>query len=488
MRHVMNFTDVDDRTILESQKAGVPLREYTTRYIDAFLEDARGARARARRGDAPRHRRREHRGDGADHPGARTQRAHLRDRRLDLLQDLDAPRVRQARAPRSRRASRAARASTPTSTTRRTRATSCCGRRRSRASRPGTPASARAGRAGTSSARRWRCACSASRRSTSTAGGVDLIFPHHENEIAQSEGATGRPFARFWVHVEHLMIEDEDKGTEKMSKSLGNVYNLADIVAHGFRPSALRYLYLGTHYRKQLKFSWTAMAQAEEALKRDHRFPRAARPRHGRGVGARPTCRRSSNRRRRRSRRTSRDDLNTAGGARRDVRPRPRAQHRDRRRARWRAARTPRRSARRSNASTACSACCRSAASEDEQPPVPVDEIEQLIEARRAARLARNFAEADRIRQDARIRGHPARGHRFGHPLETQITPTSMTAPDIKTALPGPKAKAIIEKDQRSSSLPPTRATIRSSSPAAKGRWSKTSTATAFSTAPPASR
>src|SRR6476620_2774987 len=104
------------------------------------------------------------------------------------------------------------------------------------------------------------------------AGGVDLIFPHHENEIAQSEGATRQQFSRFWVHVEHLMIEtapdEESKGAEKMSKSLDNVYNLQDIVERGFRPSALRYLFLGVHYRKQLKFSWTAMAQAEEALKR----------------------------------------------------------------------------------------------------------------------------------------------------------------------------------------------------------------------------
>ena len=82
------------------------------------------------------------------------------------------------------------------------------------------------------------------------AGGVDLIFPHHENEIAQAEGATGRPFSRFWLHSEHLMIEDESKSSEKMSKSLGNVYNLEDVRARGLRPSALRYLYLGVHYRK----------------------------------------------------------------------------------------------------------------------------------------------------------------------------------------------------------------------------------------------
>src|SRR5262249_14488905 len=70
------------------------------------------------------------------------------------------------------------------------------------------------------------------------------------------------------VHAEHLMIEEEDRSSEKMSKSLGNVYNLQDLDTRGFRPSALRYLYLGTHYRKQLKFSWAVLAQAEEALKR----------------------------------------------------------------------------------------------------------------------------------------------------------------------------------------------------------------------------
>ena len=101
------------------------------------------------------------------------------------------------------------------------------------------------------------------------AGGVDLIFPHHENEIAQSEGATGKPFSRFWVHVEHLMIEDDDKRQPRRCRSRSATsFNLRTSSSRGFRPSALRYLYLGVHYRKQLKFSWTAMAQAEEALKR----------------------------------------------------------------------------------------------------------------------------------------------------------------------------------------------------------------------------
>jgi cysteinyl-tRNA synthetase len=85
------------------------------------------------------------------------------------------------------------------------------------------------------------------------AGGIDLIFPHHENEIAQSEGATGKPFSRFWVHVEYLQVDDQ-----KMSKSLGNTYTIPDIVARGFRPSAVRYLLLSAYYRKPL---WPARNQ-----------------------------------------------------------------------------------------------------------------------------------------------------------------------------------------------------------------------------------
>ena len=103
------------------------------------------------------------------------------------------------------------------------------------------------------------------------AGGIDLIFPHHENEIAQAEGATRQPFARCWVHVEHLFVEGE-----KMSKSLGNVYTVPDILAKGYRPSALRYLLLSSHYRKQLNFTWAGMDQAEESLRPDRGLPGAA--------------------------------------------------------------------------------------------------------------------------------------------------------------------------------------------------------------------
>jgi cysteinyl-tRNA synthetase len=101
------------------------------------------------------------------------------------------------------------------------------------------------------------------------AGGIDLVFPHHENEIAQSEGATKKPFARVWVHVEHLFVEGE-----KMSKSLGNVYTLSEIAARGHRPSALRYLLLSSHYRKQLNFTWEGLSHATAALERIHGFVR----------------------------------------------------------------------------------------------------------------------------------------------------------------------------------------------------------------------
>src|SRR5207249_8222031 len=95
------------------------------------------------------------------------------------------------------------------------------------------------------------------------AGGIDLVFPHHENEIAQAEGATGKPFVRFWVHVEFLNF-----GSEKMSKSVGNVFTVHDIIEQGHRASALRYLLMSTHYRKQLAFSWESLAQADAALTR----------------------------------------------------------------------------------------------------------------------------------------------------------------------------------------------------------------------------
>ena len=94
-------------------------------------------------------------------------------------------------------------------------------------------------------------------------GGEDLVFPHHEDEIAQSQGASGKPFVRYWLHARHLMLE-----TEKMSKSRGNVVRLRDILDDGFAPAAVRYLLMTAHYRKELRFSPDGLADARAAIRR----------------------------------------------------------------------------------------------------------------------------------------------------------------------------------------------------------------------------
>ena len=98
-------------------------------------------------------------------------------------------------------------------------------------------------------------------------GGVDNIFPHHENEIAQSEAVTSKPFARFWLHGEHLLIENE-----KMAKSKGNFYTLRDLLEKGYSAQAIRYLLLSVQYRKQLNFTIHGLEQAQRSLDRIKEF------------------------------------------------------------------------------------------------------------------------------------------------------------------------------------------------------------------------
>jgi cysteinyl-tRNA synthetase len=98
-------------------------------------------------------------------------------------------------------------------------------------------------------------------------GAVDLIFPHHENEIAQSEGATGKPFVRYWVHGEHLNIDQQ-----KMSKSLGNIYTLAEIEELGYSPLALRYALLSVPHGTKLNFTTQSLDDAKSALSRIESF------------------------------------------------------------------------------------------------------------------------------------------------------------------------------------------------------------------------
>jgi cysteinyl-tRNA synthetase len=228
-------------------------------------------------------------------------------------------------------------------------------------------------------------------------GGVDLIFPHHENEIAQAEGATGAPFSRFWYHVEHLLMDDG----EKMSKSTGNVFTIRDVLDQGYRASALRYLLISVHYRKQLRFSWATLQQAEEAVKRlADCVGRLGRVVQGSGVDgwdARLDAARADFRSKLEA------DVNVPGalGAVFEL-------------------------LREANAAIDAGALTRAQAGatlaffddcdhvlgvlalrrqEDAAPPIPRAELDSLIAARVEARRMRNFAEADRIRAELDARG-----------------------------------------------------------------------------------
>ena len=228
------------------------------------------------------------------------------------------------------------------------------------------------------------------------AGGIDLVFPHHENEIAQSEGATGKPFSRFWVHVEYLIVDEQ-----KMSKSLGNTYTIPDVVAKGFRPSAVRYLLLSAHYRKQLNFTWESLGSAEKALQRLTdclaRLDLVTAP------GSHPNLAAQTARAREAFAAALRDDLNTAAAL----------------GAVFELVSAVNAAIDTGDVGLDDVAAIREAFDdvdrvlgvlslrrvEDECPPVPVDEIERFIEERHAARRRRDFAAADRIRDDLAARG-----------------------------------------------------------------------------------
>lgn len=94
-------------------------------------------------------------------------------------------------------------------------------------------------------------------------GGEDLIFPHHEDEIAQSEAATGKPFVRYWLHVKHLMVNGQ-----KMSKSAGNFFTLRDLLDQGFEPAAIRHQLLSAHYRRELNFTFEGLEASARAVQR----------------------------------------------------------------------------------------------------------------------------------------------------------------------------------------------------------------------------
>jgi len=108
------------------------------------------------------------------------------------------------------------------------------------------------------------------------AGGVDLIFPHHQDEIAQTEGCIGKKFVKYWLHSEHLLVDGK-----KMSKSLGNFYTLRDLLAKGYNPLAIRYLLLATHYRQKLNFALEALEGATATVQNLNDFVLRLKEAHG---------------------------------------------------------------------------------------------------------------------------------------------------------------------------------------------------------------
>jgi cysteinyl-tRNA synthetase len=395
VRQVMNFTDVDDRTILGAQREGKDLRTYTDQYITLFREDARLLGLEEVE-EQPRATDQEnllamadlirlleknghtYRSDGSIYFKISTMPDYGKLARLD----------HEGMKP-------GARVDADTYAKEDARDFVLW-----KATRPGEPTWDLVdppGRPG------WHLECSAMALRLLGeppidlhAGGIDLVFPHHENEIAQSEGATGRTFSRFWMHVEYLIVEEQ-----KMSKSLGNTYTIPDVVARGYRPSAVRFLLMSAHYRKQLNFTWESLAAAEEAVRRlvDFLARVSAVAREGTHPGLAARVQEAS----RGFADAIQGDLNTAGAL-GVIFELVHALHS---------------AIDAGELGTGDLPVIREAfegfdrvlgvlslrRAEDEQLPMPVGEIQRLVDERQEARKRRDFVAADRIRDSLAARG-----------------------------------------------------------------------------------
>jgi cysteinyl-tRNA synthetase len=264
IKHVMNITDIDDKIINRSIETGEDIKSYTARYTAAFFEDCEKLRIQKPEIIAPAT---DHIDDMVDLVNrllaagyayregdsiyyrisrfanyGRLSRLDQRELKVGARIDADEYEKEEPRdfvlwkAPKDPR-------------------------------EPRWPAPFGEGRPG------WHLECSAmamrylGQTLDLHCGAVDLVFPHHENEIAQSEAVTGHTFVRFWVHGEHLLVDGE-----KMSKSKGNFYTLRDLLGKGYEPLTIRYLLLSMSYRKQLNFTFEKLKDSQATLDRIKEF------------------------------------------------------------------------------------------------------------------------------------------------------------------------------------------------------------------------
>ena len=257
--HVMNVTDVDDKIIANAVKEQKSLEDYTRGFTKAFFEDAAALRLEQPEHVAPATKHIPEMVEAIQKLAG--QELHLHQRRLHVFPHLELPQLRQTLAQRFRRHSRRARVDVDEYDKADARDFVLWKGRKGNEHFWTSPFGD--GRPG------WHIECSAMAMKylgetlDIHAGGVDLIFPHHENEIAQSESITGKPFARFWLHSEHLHIE-----SQKMSKSLGNFYTLRDLLETGYQPEVIRYLLASVPYRKKLNFTFDGLKAAAKSIER----------------------------------------------------------------------------------------------------------------------------------------------------------------------------------------------------------------------------
>ena len=261
--HVMNLTDVDDRIITNAAAAGKSLRDYTAKFAQAFFDDCKALSI-----EAP-----EHWVRATDHIDDMVQLIQRLQQKTFTYPSEGSIYYRIAKFPDYGKLSKidlsgiqaGARVDNDRYEKESARDFALW-----KAPKPGEhfwETAIGPGRPG------WHIECSAMAMKylgetlDIHAGGIDLAFPHHENEIAQSEAATGKPFVRYWLHAEHLLVEGE-----KMSKSLGNFFTLRDLFAKGYKPSTVRLCLASVPYRRQQNFTFNGLDQATSAIERLRNF------------------------------------------------------------------------------------------------------------------------------------------------------------------------------------------------------------------------